>query len=95
LRKWVFHCETPVAAHHIGFAIGPFERVNLTEFRENENEEQLKLQAVNIYGFCLPGRVAELRNIGMPLTMVSLTVDKLCHARVLTALGYGLHNPNF
>jgi transcription initiation factor TFIID subunit 2 len=69
-RKWVFYCETPVAAHHIGFVIGPFEQVNLTGFRENDQEEKLKDNAVNVHGFCLPGRAAELRNIGMPLTMV-------------------------
>jgi transcription initiation factor TFIID subunit 2 len=72
-RKWVFYCETPVAAHHIGFVIGPFEQVNLTGFRENDHEEKLKDNAVNVHGFCLPGRAAELRNIGMPLTMVRVS----------------------
>lgn len=70
MRKWSFYCETPVAAHHVGFAIAPFERINLAEYRESENEELLKSQAVSIHGFCLPGRAAELRNICMPLTMV-------------------------
>jgi transcription initiation factor TFIID subunit 2 len=74
-RKWVFYCETPVAAHHIGFVIGPFEQVNLTGFRESDQEEKLKDNAVNVHGFCLPGRAAELRNIGMPLTMA---MDHVC-----------------
>jgi transcription initiation factor TFIID subunit 2 len=64
-----------VAAHHIGFVIGPFEQVNLTGFRESDQEEKLKDNAVNVYGFCLPGRAAELRNIGMPLTMVSVLLN--------------------
>ncbi|KAF2435759.1 hypothetical protein EJ08DRAFT_692336 [Tothia fuscella] len=75
MREWVFYCELPVPAHHVGFTIGPFERVNLTEFRENQRDEQGKFQPVNVYGFCLPGRVPELRNIGMPLSMA---MDYIC-----------------
>ncbi|KAI7157163.1 hypothetical protein KC352_g27398, partial [Hortaea werneckii] len=60
----------PVAARHIGFAIGPFERVDLSSTREAEDEERLGQSAVKIDGFCLPGRGEEVRNTCWPLTRV-------------------------
>jgi transcription initiation factor TFIID subunit 2 len=61
-----------VGAHHIGFAIGPFEQVDFAQFRETGKEDQLKEQAVSVHGFCLPGREEELRNTGIPLQMVRI-----------------------
>ena len=69
LRKWVFQCSVPVAPVHIGFAIGPFDEVDFSEFRESGKEDQLKDHAVGVRGYCLPGRAEELRNTGMPLQM--------------------------
>ncbi|KAI6825425.1 hypothetical protein KC340_g10802 [Hortaea werneckii] len=60
----------PVTARHVGFAIGPFERVDLSSTREAEDEERLGQSAVKIDGFCLPGRGEEVRNTCWPLTRV-------------------------
>ncbi|KAF2403964.1 hypothetical protein EJ06DRAFT_527544 [Trichodelitschia bisporula] len=68
-RKFIFHCTTPVAPHHIGFVVGPFEEVDLAEFRESEEDQMLGQNAVGVHGFCLPGRADEVRNCCMPLPM--------------------------
>ncbi|WEW58421.1 Transcription initiation factor TFIID subunit 2 [Emydomyces testavorans] len=62
-----FFCGTPVSAQQIGFAIGPFEYVNLTQFRESDEDDQLGHNAVPVHAFCLPGRADEVRNTGFPL----------------------------
>jgi transcription initiation factor TFIID subunit 2 len=60
-----------VSAHQIGFAIGPFEDVDLSEFREIDDDEKLGTQAVRVHGYCLPGRAAEVRNTCMHMAKVS------------------------
>ncbi|MCJ1284983.1 hypothetical protein MMC26_004320 [Xylographa opegraphella] len=62
-----FTCTTPVAPQHIGFAIGPFEHVDLAAFRESDEDDKLGQNAVPVHGFCLPGRVDELKNTCLPL----------------------------
>lgn len=54
-------CSNQVAAQHIGFAVGPFEQVDLSEFREQEDDEKLGQKAVQVYGYCLPQRADEVR----------------------------------
>jgi len=54
-----------VAPQHISIAVGPFEVVNLSEFRDQENEDAMAAIAVDVVGFCLPGRDAELKNTCM------------------------------
>ncbi|KAL1892662.1 Transcription initiation factor TFIID subunit 2 [Sporothrix stenoceras] len=57
------------AANQIGFAVGPFEHVDLyTGFRTDEDDEKLGASALKIHGYCLPGRQVEVQN-----TCVSLT----------------------
>ncbi|CAK7269128.1 Transcription initiation factor TFIID subunit 2 [Sporothrix epigloea] len=57
------------SANHIGFAVGPFEHVDLyTGFRTDEDDEKLGASALKIHGYCLPGRQLEVQN-----TCVSLT----------------------
>lgn len=63
-----FQCQTAISARHIGFAIGPFEHVDLSAFRDNDEEEKLGQSAVKVDGYCLPGRAAELRNTCFPVT---------------------------
>lgn len=53
---------SPAGASHVGFVVGPFERCNLTDFREVEDDEVMGSSAVEIIGYCLPGRIEELRN---------------------------------
>jgi transcription initiation factor TFIID subunit 2 len=56
-----FEC-TNAAACHVGFAVGPFEHIDLwSEFRTEEADEKLGALAAKIHGYCLPGRAAELR----------------------------------
>ena len=61
---------TAVAPQHIGFAIGPFEYVDLAEFRESDEDDKLGQNAVLLHGYCLPGRADELRNTCLPLAKV-------------------------
>ena len=63
-------CTTPISAQHVGFAIGPFEHVDLAEFRESEEDERLGQNAVPVHGFCLPGRVDEIKNTCLPIAKV-------------------------
>lgn len=62
-----FSLTQPVAARHVGFAIGPFEYVDLSNSRGSEEEERLGQSAVRISGYCLPGRSKDLRNSCFPL----------------------------
>jgi transcription initiation factor TFIID subunit 2 len=63
-----FRCETIIAPQHIGFAIGPFEQVDLSEFREVEDDEKLgQSQTLPVLGYCLPGRTDEVRHICTPM----------------------------
>lgn len=72
-----FSCSTPLSAGQIGFAVGPFEIFNLSEFRESGEDEQLGENAVPIHAFCLPGRIDEVRNTCFPMAkaidFISLT----------------------
>ncbi len=55
--------DHPAAAQHVGFAVGPFEHVDLwSEFRSEEADEKLGASALKIHGYCLPGRQDEVRN---------------------------------
>jgi transcription initiation factor TFIID subunit 2 len=58
-----FYSSTIVAAQHIGFAVGPFEQIDLTEFRDEDEDEKLgQAQLVPVWGYCLPGRAEEVRH---------------------------------
>ncbi len=70
-----FLCTTAVSAQHIGFAIGPFEHVDLSEFRETDEDEKLGQNAVRVHGFCLPNRAEEVGNTCLPMAKV-LHVDQ-------------------
>ena len=63
-----FHCETIVAPQHIGFVIGPFEQVDLSEYREDEDGEKLgQGQSQPIVAYSLPGRTEQLRHTCCPM----------------------------
>lgn len=66
-----FASTSPLSSRQIGFAIGPFENVNLSDFRESDQDEQLGLNAIPIHGFCLPGRADEVRNTCFPMAKAS------------------------
>ncbi|KAI4202471.1 MAG: hypothetical protein LQ350_002554 [Teloschistes chrysophthalmus] len=62
-----FFCSVPLSARQLGFAIGPFEHVDLAEFRDSVEDDKLGQNAVPLHGFCLPGRAAEVRNTCLPM----------------------------
>ncbi|KAI9866635.1 MAG: hypothetical protein M1813_001187 [Trichoglossum hirsutum] len=62
-----FVCATAIVAQHIGFTIGPFDHVDLSEFRETDEDDKLGQNAIHVHGFCLPGRAEEVRNTCMPI----------------------------
>ncbi|KAJ6197518.1 TATA-binding protein associated factor Taf2, partial [Bipolaris maydis] len=62
-----FSCETPVLPQHIGFVIGPFEHVDLSEYRDTLDDERLGENAIKVHAFCLPGKENEVRNSAMML----------------------------
>lgn len=62
-----FACYSALSAQQIGFAIGPFEYVNLSDFRESDQDEQLGQSAIPLHAFCLPGRRDEVRNTCFPM----------------------------
>ncbi|KAI0804403.1 hypothetical protein GGR55DRAFT_658413 [Xylaria sp. FL0064] len=62
-KTMTFEVDTNKAAKHIGFAIGPFEHVDLwSEFRSEEDDTKLGVSAAKVHGYCLPGRAEEVRN---------------------------------
>ncbi|KIX02248.1 uncharacterized protein Z518_08187 [Rhinocladiella mackenziei CBS 650.93] len=63
-----FSCSQQLAPEQIGFAIGPFERVNLSELRDAQEVEELGRNAVDMLAYCLPGRAEETKNACLPLT---------------------------
>ncbi|KAK3716664.1 Transcription initiation factor TFIID subunit 2 [Vermiconidia calcicola] len=62
----LFSLTQPVTARHIGFAVGPFEHVDLSATRDSEEEERLGQSALKIDGYCLPGKSQDLRNTCYP-----------------------------
>ncbi|KAK8075207.1 Transcription initiation factor TFIID subunit 2 [Apiospora hydei] len=61
-KTMTFECHNK-AARHIGFAIGPFEHVDLwSEFRTEEDDNKLGSNATKVHGYCLPGRAEEVQN---------------------------------
>lgn len=69
-RTVTFSLTSAVTARHVGFAIGPFEHVDLAAFREADEEEKLGRSAVKIDAYCLPGRAEELRNTAYPVHLI-------------------------
>ncbi|EMC95508.1 hypothetical protein BAUCODRAFT_123936 [Baudoinia panamericana UAMH 10762] len=65
-----FSLTDPVTARHIAFAVGPFERIDLSSVRDADDEERLGQRAVKVDGFCLPGRGDQVRNTCYPATRI-------------------------
>lgn len=62
-----FDCNN-TAAHHIAFAVGPFEHIDLAyEFRTEEADEKLGINAAKIHGYCLPGRLESVLHTCGPI----------------------------
>ena len=55
------------SANQIGFAIGPFEQVDLSDLREVDEDEKLAEDAAQVIAYCLPGRAEEVKNTALPM----------------------------
>lgn len=83
---------TSVSAQHVGFAIGPFEHVDLAEFRESEEDERLGQNAIPVHGFCLPGRIEEVKNTCLPIAKVGHTTSHPRNYKTEKVPGYRFYN---
>jgi transcription initiation factor TFIID subunit 2 len=61
-----FSTAEPLSAQQIGFAVGPFEKVMLSDLRDAQEDESLGQNAVEMLAYCLPGRAKETRNTCLP-----------------------------
>lgn len=68
----VFEPEKKVSVQKLGFAIGPFEHIDLSaEFRKEEDEVRLGMSALKVHAYFLPGRADWVRCTASPLTMAA------------------------
>ncbi|OAL39527.1 hypothetical protein AYO20_01397 [Fonsecaea nubica] len=63
-----FSCSQQLAPQQIGFAIGPFEQVDLSELRDAQEVADIGRNAVEMLAYCLPGRAEETKNTCLPTT---------------------------
>lgn len=61
-----FSTAEPLSAQQIGFAVGPFEKVKLSDLRDAQEDESLGQNAVEMLAYCLPGRAKDTRNTCLP-----------------------------
>lgn len=61
-----FSCLQQLAPEQLGFAIGPFEKINLGDLRDAQEVEELGRNAVEMLAYCLPGRTEEAKNTCLP-----------------------------
>ena len=61
-----FSTAEPLSAQQIGFAVGPFEKIKLSDLRDAQEDESLGQNAVEMLAYCLPGRANETRNTCLP-----------------------------
>ncbi|OAA40658.1 Armadillo-like helical [Metarhizium rileyi] len=67
-----FEPEKKVSVQKLGFAIGPFEHIDLSsEFRTEEDEVKLGMSALKVHAYCLPGRGDWVRSTAAALTMAA------------------------
>jgi transcription initiation factor TFIID subunit 2 len=68
----VFEPEKKVSVQKVGFAVGPFEHIDLSsEFRTEEDEVKLGMSALKVHAYCLPHRADWVRNTAAALTMAA------------------------
>ncbi|KAF7554109.1 hypothetical protein G7046_g6915 [Stylonectria norvegica] len=67
-----FEPEKKVSVQKLGFAVGPFEHIDLSsEFRTEEDEVKLGMNALKVHAYCLPHRSDWVRNTCAALTMAA------------------------
>ena len=64
-----FEPEKKTSVQKLGFAVGPFDHIDLSsEFRSEEDEIKLGMSALRVHGYCLPHRAEWVRNTCVALT---------------------------
>ncbi|OAA62259.1 transcription initiation factor [Cordyceps fumosorosea ARSEF 2679] len=72
MKIMTFEPEKKVSVQKLGFAVGPFEHIDLSsEFRTEEDEVKLGMSALKIHAYCLPGRGDWVRHTSAALTMAA------------------------
>ncbi|KAF5668568.1 transcription initiation factor tfiid subunit 2 [Fusarium heterosporum] len=67
-----FEPEKKVSVQKLGFAVGPFEHIDLSsEFRTEEDEVKLGMNALKVHAYCLPHRADWVRNTAAATTMAA------------------------
>ncbi|KAF4124908.1 transcription initiation factor TFIID subunit 2 [Geosmithia morbida] len=67
-----FEPEKKTSVQKLGFAVGPFEHVDLSaEFRSEEDEIKLGTSALRVHAYCLPRRAEWVRNTCVAMTMAA------------------------
>ncbi|KND91065.1 Transcription initiation factor TFIID subunit 2 [Tolypocladium ophioglossoides CBS 100239] len=67
-----FEPEKKVSVQKLGFAVGPFEHIDMSsEFRTEEDEVKLGMSALKVHAYCLPNRGDWVRNTAAALTMAA------------------------
>ncbi|KAJ4266200.1 Transcription initiation factor TFIID subunit 2 [Fusarium torreyae] len=67
-----FEPEKKVSVQKLGFAVGPFEHIDLSsESRTEEDEVKLGMNALKVHAYCLPHRADWVRNTSAAITMAA------------------------
>ncbi|KAG5920723.1 hypothetical protein E4U42_006084 [Claviceps africana] len=67
-----FEPEKKASVQKLGFAVGPFEHIDLSsEYRTEEDEVKLGVSALKVHAYCLPNRGDWVRNTAAALTMAA------------------------
>lgn len=67
-----FEPEKKVSVQKLGFAVGPFEHIDLSsESRTEEDEVKLGMNALKVHAYCLPHRADWVRNTTAAMTMAA------------------------
>ncbi|KAG6009002.1 hypothetical protein E4U43_000073 [Claviceps pusilla] len=67
-----FEPEKKASVQKLGFAVGPFEHIDLSsEYRTEEDEVKLGMSALKVHAYCLPNRGDWVRNTAAAMTMAA------------------------
>ncbi|PVI08152.1 hypothetical protein DM02DRAFT_511270 [Periconia macrospinosa] len=73
--SFAIETSTGILPQHLGIVIGPFQHVDLSEYRDTSEDDRLQDEAIKVHAFCLPGKEDEVRNSAMiiPRTLDNFT----------------------
>ncbi|KAF1959374.1 hypothetical protein CC80DRAFT_533518 [Byssothecium circinans] len=68
--SFTIYTSTGILPQHLGIVIGPFQHVDLAEYRDTAEDDRLQEEAIRVHAFCLPGKEDEVRNSAMMIPRV-------------------------